>query len=174
MTNMSHNEKNENPTVIGAAVRRDLARTSRDAAELSDFDKSEILRGLISGTGITTILKDLPGAPGFGAVIRARRHDAAFDAAYAEARAAGAEVLIDEALDYSFGARADKQLSTAAHRYADTILKSAEKLAPKQYGPLLKLAGHDGNALSINVVTFQEKPQQLIDVTAETVEPDKA
>lgn len=164
---MPHNEENEVPTVIGAAVRRDLARNER-TGELSDYDKAEIIRGLTVGTGITTILKDLPGAPGFGAVIRARRRDPEFDGAYAQARAAAAEILIDEALDYSYAVRSDKQLSTAAHRYADTILKSAEKMAPKEYGPLLKLAGHDGGRLAVAVISFKDVPtieERATDIT---------
>lgn len=166
---MSQTTNNGVPTILGKAERRELARTDNSNGELSAYDKEMILRGLMGGAGITTILRDLPGAPGFGAVIRARRRDADFDAAYSQARAAGAEVLIDEALDYSFAVRADKTMSIAAHRYADTVLKSAEKAAPREYGPLLKLAGHDGGALQIGVISFKDAP--LIDAKAETVEP---
>jgi hypothetical protein len=43
-----------------------------------------------------------------------------------------------------------------AEMYARQSAMLAEKNAPKEYGPLLKVAGADGGALAIEVISFAD------------------
>lgn len=145
-----------------------LVRTYGAGAVTAEH-KALIIALLESGQTLASILRDNPEVPGAGMIHAARRKDEAFDAAFREARANGAAQRIEEVLDYSYSVRGNKQLAIAASKYADVVLKSAPLLAPKEFGALLKLAGADGEKLTVALVDYaQAKPidAQFKDVRA--------
>jgi hypothetical protein len=157
---MSH-AKSENPVVGMLPERGQLVRADQGDVDLTEGDKALIIRGLEAGQGIPAILREYPGIPGIAAINRAKKRDPAFAAAIDEARANGAEILVDEAIDYAFATRTNTKLSASANRYAQTAMAAAEKLAPKRFGPLLKLAGHDGNKLEVALVSYKDAGQAI-------------
>lgn len=163
-----------------------LAKTTRPAmvrvsgkARPTDEQKQTYLDGLRSGRSIPSILRDNPDLPGLSMFSAERELDPAFDAAVVAARADGVTVNIDEALDYQYAVRTDKGLSIAASKYTHAVMHMAPLMAPKQFGQLVKLAGADGEKLSIALVAYSpqqqlqqtdEKPVQLLPAT--NVGPD--
>lgn len=123
---------------------------------VTDADKQHLINGLRAGRSLAALLRDDLDLPGAAAIALARMADPFFDAGMEQARADGMTAMIDEALDYQHSVRGHKDQSTAAAKYADTVIKASEKLAPKRFGAMLKLAGHDGEKLTVSVVQYAQ------------------
>lgn len=105
---------------------------------------------------------------------------AGFLQAYARASVARGDVLVDQALLVAEQtlARAkkprkaatidgervvvaiDKAEVGAARLLVDTLMRRAGQLAPKKYGPLIRLAGEDGGALPLIIRRERPKPEE--------------
>lgn len=143
-----------------AVGRPSVARVAGSSIVTAEH-KERLLAWLYSGRSVASFLRGNPDAPSYSAFQNARNLDPEFGKQWEAARVAGLEALIDEAGDYAFACRGDKALAIAADRYSNTVQRIAEKLAPKQFGPMLKHAGHDGEALSVSVVSYKEAPAAI-------------
>lgn len=156
-----------------------LVRNGGGAEYLTDQHKARILAGVRSGQSLATVLRLNPDLPGATALSKARRTDEQFEADLMQARAEGMEATIEEAVDFAHAVRGNKQLAIAASKYTDAVLKSAALMVPKRFGAsMLKIAGADGERLSIAIVAYAAKPDapQAIETTATPLLPatDKA
>lgn len=167
----SDNDKSVLTTQQSSEIAFIRTGDSDGPADLSEADKAAVIEGLHGGLSLATILRIRPSISGSIAVYRARRNDPAFDKAYTDAKNAGIAVRIDESVDYAMSVRADAKKAVGAAQYARAVLMSAEKLAPKEFGPLVKVAGHDGNALSISVISFKDAGAVVLDAEAVEVTP---
>lgn len=122
---------------------------------LTDDERAHVLSLLTEGATLSEIVT-VRGITSYGALYVTRTADAAFDAEVRAALAQNAEAAIAEAAEMSRDAAesndADRmRVAEAFHRCATTY---AEKVAPKEYGQLVKLGGHDGGALNLSVVNY--------------------
>lgn len=132
---------------------------------MTDAAWEYLLEQLRCGRTLWAILRDNEQLPDPKTIAAYRKSDAELDAAFVEARTEGLTARVEEALEYQGSVRGDKSLSVAAAKYADVAMKTAEKLAPKSFGQLVRHAGHDGNELTVKVVDYA-KPQPVIDANA--------
>lgn len=139
-----------------------LIRTDGGPAQLTEDHKERILDGVRSGRSLAAVLRDNPDLPGVKALSRARRADAQFETDLQQARAEGYEATVEEALDYAHAVRGNKQLAIAASKYTDAAAKVAALMVPKRFGAsMLKIAGADGERLSIALVAYAAKPAEI-------------
>lgn len=108
------------------------------------------------------------GMPRLGAVWRTVGANAEFAAALKAAEATGAKAMLDEAHDYMRDAQAGfdtgngvRTVDVDAVRVAESYMKITqayvEKVAPRQYGPLVKIAGDaEAAAITINLTKFSD------------------
>lgn len=85
-----------------------------------------------------------------------RRDDADFDAEVRAAAVMGAETAIAEAQEFSKAAAGsgNPDLMRVAEAFARISTSYAEKIAPREFGQLVKLGGADGGALTVQTVNF--------------------
>lgn len=94
--------------------------------------------------------------PSVSTVFREAKLDPAFDSLLQAARAANATASLEEAQQLlraaASGNDTDKMIiASAYHRGTEAY---AAKIAPKEYGTLVKLAGADGGALTIQTINY--------------------
>lgn len=157
-----------------SAVQRQRARLETmaqlaaiDVPALSDLHK-RALPLLIADGATLTWLCEQPGMPSTASVHRARKDDPAFDAAMRDAMALHAAAILSTAQDYANEAIDDADFDKAKraeilHRIS---VARAEKVAPKEYGQLVKHADADGGKLSISVVNYATAPNVPSDQNA--------
>ena len=131
-----------------------------------------ILEALADGRSLRSICDD-EGAPAKSTVMRWLAEHEAFRDAYAFAREAQADALVDEMLDIADDARNDwmekrnadgeaigwQENGEALRRSAlriDARKWMASKLRPKKYGERVALAGEEGASIKIEVVRFSD------------------
>jgi hypothetical protein len=143
--------------VAKARQRRDqlLKSRSHDNKPLSEEQRGAVLKLLRNGATLSEIFT-MRGIASYGCFYATRTADQVFDDDVRKALAQGAEAAIAEAAELSRSAvETDNpdmmRIAEAFHRCA---LSYAEKAAPREYGQLIKLGGHDGGALSLSVVTY--------------------
>lgn len=85
-----------------------------------------------------------------------RTVDALFDDDVRKALAMGAEAALSEAQEFSKAAAesGNPDLMRVAESFGRVSVLYAEKIAPREYGQLIKLGGADGGALSLQVVSY--------------------
>jgi hypothetical protein len=165
-------ETPSDPTWQIESPRPAMTRVRSDGSRLTADQKQRLLEGLRGGQSLASVLRDNPDLPGATAVHAERRADPDWAIEYEHARAEGVEANIDEALDYSYSVRGNQRLASAAAKYADAVIKSAALVAPKRYSQSLKLAGADGEKLSISLVAYagaQQPVQQLATTTVQAL-----
>jgi hypothetical protein len=140
----------------------DLKPRKRDVP-LTDAKKLEIIERIAAGETLWAMLRTDPDMPCGDTIRRHRMADPEFDEAFRLAREEGMATRIEEALEFQGAVRTDKALSVAASKYLDGALKTAEKLAPRTMGPLLRHAGHDGGKLSVHIVEHKLPDKPAID-----------
>ena len=149
-------------------ARADLAAfLARSKRSLDDDAKTLILLLLKDGATLAEIVR-IPGFATFGSIAAARRLDAAWDAEVQAALTEGAAAMLAQAQTY-----ATESLSTLdidRMRMADILSKItalyAEKMAPRAFGQLVKLAGDESMApVTISVINYA---RQSVDGTADT------
>jgi hypothetical protein len=133
-----------------------MIRTDGSTSALTEEQKMRILDGIRSGQSLASVLRDNDDLPGARAINALRRKDAQFAADFEAARVEGLETNADEALDFAYAVRGNKALTVAASKYASTVTQIAAALAPKRFGTMLKVAGADGEKLSVALVNYSE------------------
>jgi len=109
----------------------------------------------------------MEGMPSVGTVYNAMKNDPQFATDMDAARGASATTVIEEAQHELREAleSGDTDRMSMAVGYHRGSLEYAAKIAPREYGQLLKIAGADGGALTVNVVNYGTG-SPLIDVEA--------
>ena len=124
-------------------------------AKLTSHQMSAVIRLLEEGATLVEIAR-YDGMPSVGAVYSQQYADPAFDEAVRAARASAATTALEEAqheLREALESGDPDRMRVASAYHAGTV-EYAAKIAPKEYGQLVKLAGADGGALSIQVVSY--------------------
>lgn len=122
---------------------------------LTAKQRTRVLAMLTEGATLSEITTTR-GIASHGSIYRSRAADPMFDAEVRQALTQNAEAAIAEAAEMSRSA-ADSgnpdamRVAEAFHRCALTY---AEKVAPKEYGQLVKLGSHDGGPLAVHVVSY--------------------
>jgi hypothetical protein len=115
--------------------------------------KAEMIRLL--GEGATTReICELPNMPARATLFEWLGTDEAFRAEYEKAKIAAANVIVDEALDYSreaveHGDGTDHARAKTAESYANVAIKYAQCVAPRQFGQLVKLGNETGDGPAV-------------------------
>jgi hypothetical protein len=117
--------------------------------------KRTILRLLEAGATQTEICSSA-GMPSRNIVWEARKDDLAFDTDFRAAQAKGAETNIDLAKAHALDEieTRDPDRVRCAVMMMDIAVKYAEKIAPREFGQLVKLAGDPNAPLQLNVVSY--------------------
>lgn len=144
-------------SVIASRVADRLAMLNDGVAPtgISPLRKAKIIELIQHGATLTEV-ETLHGMPRANTIWDECKRDPEFSRAMSEARSIAAANILDEAQhnlrDAAQGSDPDKMRIAAD--YARASLQYAEKIAPKEFGQLVKLAGADGGALTINVTNY--------------------
>lgn len=150
--------------------RINLPKRARRPSKVSRSAKEAVLDGLRRGETLTYMLAMDDSLPSMAAIAAARRADPAFKKAFQEARDDGLELRIEECLDYGGSVRNDRKLSVAADRYANTVVRVAEKLSPDLFGKKSDGGGKGTGKVTINLVNFGNQ-DQATPLTTVDIEP---
>lgn len=139
---------------------RRLAERARKPKEATPANARELLERMRAGEMPVEIC-DAPHMPHYSAFVRLLRTDEQFAIDYSEAYEALANAVLEDGAAF---ARDTTELANIdAQRIADVYLKSAisalEKLSPKTHGVLVKHAGADGGALTVQVLDYAKQTQ---------------
>ncbi len=124
-------------------------------ARLTSHQKQAVLRLLSEGATLVELAR-YDGMPSVGAIYAESYADADFGKAVQAARADSATTALEEAqheLREALESGDPDRMRIAAAYHSGTI-EYAAKIAPKEYGQLVKLAGADGGPLSVQVVSY--------------------
>lgn len=135
-----------------AAIKREHHFPPIDAAT-----RELVIVLLTEGATLSEIVeRDEVGS--YGAIWEAARIDAAFASALSQARVASASAHLDVAHQFHLDAAqtGDPDKSQIAQRLSAATTAYVEKVAPREFGPLLKMAGHDGGPLRVTVVDYSK------------------
>lgn len=143
------------PTLIETDRLRRLKFVNSKSVAFTPTIKSRIIKALELGATLTEIART-PGLPHLSAIHAERKKDTDFDAAVREARIIGAEIKLDivaENAEREAESR-DPDRMRVAQMLAAVTTTYVEKIAPKEYGQLVKL-GSDPNApLAVHVIDY--------------------
>lgn len=149
-----------------AREKTSLAKSDIDAAiarlhdpdkPVSDKQKLALVKLLREGCTLTGACRR-KGMPTMFSVYKAMERDPQFAAAMAQARVLQATSRIDRAQDILDEAITSDDIDKirGAAVYAEQTTKYAEKIAPRDFGQLVKLAGSDGGALIVQVTQYDQ------------------
>lgn len=146
---------------------------SEQPSRMSEAQKVVTLKMLREGTTLTAIAR-LSGMAPIDVVYNECKHDPTFAEDLREARAVQATARIDRAQDMLDDAAEtnDTDRMRGAAVYTEQALKYAEKIAPKEYGALVKHAGVDGGAIQLTVVNYADGSSQKQIQTSRKVEAE--
>lgn len=135
--------------------RRDKLTVAEPCPHLTPAEKNAVVRYLEEGATLAEVI-NTRGLCSHGSLYRARAADPEFDEAVRAALVQGAAAAIAEAEDLSRDAveSGDTDAMRIAESFHRCTLGYAEKVAPRDYGQLIKLGGHDGGALSVQVTNY--------------------
>lgn len=157
-------------SVIASRVAARLAMLHEGVAPtgISPLRKAKIVELIQHGATLTEI-ETLDGMPRANTIWDECKRDPAFAQAMSEARAVAAASILDEAQHNLRDAAQnnDPDKMRIAADYARGCVAYAEKIAPREFGQLVKLAGADGGALTISVVNYAEGQQAISGGTLE-------
>jgi Bacteriophage Sf6, terminase small subunit-like len=122
---------------------------------LDEKQRSTILTLLTEGATLAEIFT-IRGITSYSSFYATRNAEPEFDAAVRGAMAQGAEAAIAEAAEVSKSATnsSDPDLMRIAEAFHRCAVGYAEKVAPREFGQLVKLGGIDGGALQVHVVSY--------------------
>jgi len=167
------NDKQAAKPRIRTPMDRVNARRQGNWRNRHDFVWTDDIRAhvlqLFRDGATSTEIDATPFMPSVDAQANECKRNPEFAAAVQEARAIGARAMLDEANDLARQVAVADDDGTinvdnvrAAESYARTINGFVEKVAPREYGPLLKLgADADGAAMPIiQIVSFAKDAKQ--------------
>lgn len=144
-------------TVISRRIAERLESLNKQAMPhaISDECKAKLIELVQHGATLTEI-ETLRGMPRANYVWQECKRDPAFGQALQEARVIAAANVLEEAQHHLRDAveSNDPDVMRIASDYARASTAYAEKIAPKEFGQLVKHAGADGGALTVNVVQY--------------------
>lgn len=149
-------------------ARREAGWGGRHVFVWTDEIRAKVVQMFKDGSTSTEI-DALPFMPSVVAQLDEQKRNPEFAAAVQEARAYGAKAMLDEANDLARQVAVADEDGTinvdnvrAAEAYARTINGFVEKVAPREYGPLLKLgADADAGAMPIiQIVSFAKDAKE--------------
>lgn len=154
---MTDTGKKEARSIAQKRIASRIAMLTQGHAEtrVTDAQKQMIVQLLEHGATFAEI-ETLAGMPSSVTIWRECRRDAIFAQAVDDARVTSAANILDEAqhqLRQALESNDPDQMRVAA-AYAQGCTAYAEKIAPKQFGQLVKHAGADGGALVIQTVNY--------------------
>lgn len=123
---------------------------------LDEKSKALVLALLQAGATILEVTRR-KGMPKLGDVWATLEADAVFKVAFHKAAANGAATMLAEAQDVARDAAisGDPDEVRAADMYMRVVEKYVEKIAPREYGQLVKLAGDEAHAaITVQLVQF--------------------
>lgn len=137
-----------------ARIAKSLANGGKQSTVTPEH--KALIPQLIADGATLTWLADQAGMPGAGAILRARDNDPAFADAMRAAFGANATVGLDAAHQYATDAIDDVDIDKAKradilHRIA---VARAEKIAPREFGAMIKHADADGGKLTVSVINY--------------------
>jgi hypothetical protein len=135
---------------------RKPGRPSSVTPEIQD----RILTLLCEGQSLRSIC-EAEDMPDRGTVMRLLHRDPAFQAAYAAARATGAEAMADEVIE--LGRAATSENAAAIRVRVDTVKWAAAKFAPKRWGDRVttEVTGADGAPVRLQAIAVPMVPAQV-------------
>ncbi len=148
-------------------------KNEAEPARMSEAQKTTTLAMLRDGTTLTAIAR-LSGMASLQNVYHECKCDPAFGEALREARALQATSRIDRAQDMLDDAAEtnDTDRLRGAAIYTEQAIKYAEKVAPREYGQLVKHAGADGGAIHVTLVDYSDGSSQKQTESTREVETD--
>jgi hypothetical protein len=130
--------------------------------------QKQMIVALIEHGATVVEIEAMQGMPSAATIWRECNRDPAFDQAMTDARVSSASSILDEAqhqLRKALESNDPDQMRIAA-AYAQGATAYVEKIAPKQYGAMLKHAGADGGALSVAVINYAAQDMgKLVDAS---------
>lgn len=168
----------EKPTIFARNKRRRDARVKPIGdVRLSDETKELVIELVREGAMITEIC-ERGIVPAYHYLWREMERDATFAAQYEAAKAKGAETLLQAAHEHALEMLESNDLDQI--RAADAFMRITEtyveKIAPKQFGQLVKLAGDADAPLAIQVINYALPaaiPLKAVDVEARAITADE-
>lgn len=130
-------------------------RPQRPASPLDERTRDLVLELLREGATLAEICIARK-VTSYTRLYQTRVADPAFDAEVRKASAMGAETAIAEAQEFGKQAAAEgnPDMMRVAESFGRLSTTYAEKIAPKEFGQLVKLGDHNGGALQIVVANF--------------------
>lgn len=134
------------------------ARRHKTHIPMTAEHKAQIIARLQAGEFITDICAD-DAIPGLAELARQRKADPEFDQAYRDALATCLDVAMADSAAFAqaLAQTGDDKAQRIAEIYSNTMARVAEKLSPQTHGPLLKMAGADGGAITVALVQYASK-----------------
>ncbi len=131
------------------------AGAASEHTALTEHQKAAVVRLIEEGATLVEVAA-LSGMPSVSTIYRESFQNEPFAQAMRSARAAAATTFIEEAQDNLRIAASSKDtdamvIASAYHRGS---LEYAAKIAPKEFGQLVKIAGADGGALTIQTINY--------------------
>lgn len=141
-------------------------------ARLTSHQRAAVLRLIEEGATLVELAR-YEGMPSVSAIYAESYADPQFASDLQAARAASACTVIEEAQSELRDALEsnDPDKMRVAAAYHQGSIEYAAKIAPKEFGTLVKLAGSDGGALTVNLVDYAKVS---LDVIGKAVESTKA
>lgn len=137
------------------AQRLEMLRSGQHETSISPEHKAAIVALVEHGATIVEI-EAIEGMPSVVTIWRECKRDEAFGQALQSARVTAAASILDEAHQELRRAldTGDPDTMKIASDYVRGATSYVEKIAPKEFGTLVKLAGADGGALTVQVVDY--------------------
>lgn len=128
-----------------------------ERVRMTDAQKKAVIALVEDGATLVEI-ETLEGMPSARTIHREKHSDPAFGAALDEAIVMRASIILDEAHHNIREAMDTNDPDTVrnAAAYVQAAREYSERTAPKEYGALLKLAGHDGGQLSVVTIDYSK------------------
>jgi hypothetical protein len=116
----------------------------------------EIVHRISEGESLRSVCRD-KRMPSIWTVMDWQRDDADFASRCARARELQAEVMDEKILSVADRVETGEMDPNSARVVLSAYQWRAAKLAPKKYGDMIKLAGHDGGAVKLIAQSDDEK-----------------
>lgn len=130
-------------------------RPARPPSALDQATRDRVLELCREGATLSEVCTERK-VTSYTRLYHTRTVDPAFDDDVRKALAMGAEAALSEAQEFSKSAAesGNPDLMRVAESFGRVSVLYAEKIAPREYGQLIKLGGADGGALSVQVVSY--------------------
>lgn len=150
-------------------ARRLMLLNGFATTRVTDAQKAAIIALVEHGATLVEIERmiDMPSA---STIWRECSRDQPFAEALRLARVVGAATILDEAQDQLRQALEtnDPETMRVAADYAKGSTVYAEKIAPKEFGQLVKHAGIDGGAMVVQTIQYSQAESRSLDAESES------